>query len=302
MIRSGCTPTETVIQSELSRPKISVAEQDEFWQAVQQRDHRFFSSFVYGVKSTGIFCRPTCASKKPSRDNVVFFSTAQDALKGGFRACLRCLPDRDQEKPQHVLSIEKACKYIDENYGEKIKLSTLAALANQSPFYFHRRFKQVTGVTPREYLEAVRVKHLKLSLKRGESARRSTYAAGYNTTGWLYSARDPKIGVMPSEYKTGGRGLTIAYNLGDCNLGRLLIGATSSGVCFVALGDSDRKLLACLKDEYPKASVIPEEDAGISMREWISDILSYLEGKNKLLGSELPLDVQATAFQWKVWK
>ena len=205
-------------------------------------------------------------------------------------------------KPQYVLSIEKACKYIDENYNGKIRLSTLAEVAEQSPFYFHRKFKEVTGVTPREYLEAVRLKHLKLSLKRGESARRSTYSVGYNTAGWLYSSRDSKIGVTPSEYKARGEGLTIAYGLSDCNLGRLLVAATASGVCFVALGDSDGKLVSNLTDEYSKATIIPEAEAGINMEQWVSEILSYLDGKNKLLGSKLPVDVQATAFQWKVWK
>jgi AraC family transcriptional regulator of adaptative response/methylated-DNA-[protein]-cysteine methyltransferase len=295
------TAGKTIIQSDFSESRTSIDE-DELWLAVQNRDARFFSSFVYAVKSTGIYCRPTCASKKPARDKIVFFADSHTAQEAGFRACLRCTPDVVQAKPMHVLSIEKVCKYIEENYNGKIRLSTLADIAEQSPFYFHRRFKEVTGVTPRQYLEAVRLKHLKLSLKRGESARRSTYAVGYNTAGWLYSSRDSKIGVSPSEYKAGGEGLTIAYGVCECNLGRLLVAATSSGVCFVALGDSDRKLLSHLEDEYPKASVIPEMEAGISMEPWVSEILSFLDGKNKLLGSELPIVVQTTAFQWKVWK
>jgi AraC family transcriptional regulator, regulatory protein of adaptative response / methylated-DNA-[protein]-cysteine methyltransferase len=191
---------------------------------------------------------------------------------------------------------------MDENYAEKIRLSWLAKLANQSPFYFHRTFKQFMGVTPRQYLEAVRLKHVKLSLKRGESARKSTYDAGYNTAGWLYSARDSKIGVSPSQYKSGGKGLTIAFSLSGCNLGRLLVAATTGGVCFVALGDSDERLLSHLKDEYPEALLLSEADASVDMSAWVSEILRYLEGKNRLLSSNLPIDVQATAFQWKVWK
>ncbi len=292
--------TELFSQNEDSN--IAPAIVDQYLEAVKNRDRRFFSSFVYVVKTTGVFCRPSCPSRKPSLDRVEFFSNSEQAREAGFRACLRCRPDAPLEKPEQLAWIEKVCKYMDENFSDKIRLDSLAKIADQSPFYFHRTFKQYMGVTPRQYLEAVRLKHLKLSLKRGESARKSTYAAGYNTTGWLYSSGDSKIGVSPAEYRSGGKGLTIAYSLTECTLGRLLVAATTNGVCFVALGDSDPRLLSHLKSEYPHAQIISDAEAGIDMGGWISEILEYLQGKNRLLSSNLPIDVQATAFQWKVWK
>ncbi|MDA4112189.1 MAG: bifunctional DNA-binding transcriptional regulator/O6-methylguanine-DNA methyltransferase Ada [Thaumarchaeota archaeon] len=294
--------TEPILEINTNSGVMPKGSEEDYWRAVETRDPRYYSSFVFAVRSTGVYCRPTCPSRRPSRDRIEFYSTPKSARDAGFRACLRCRPDELQMKSGQVQAVERACNFMDQNYNSKIRLSLLAEIANQSPFYFHRTFKRVMGITPRQYLEAVRLKHLKLSLKQGESTRRSTYKVGYNTAGWLYSERDSKIGVMPSDYKSGGQGLVIAYNISDCNLGRILVAATSRGVCFVCLGNSDGKLINYLSDEYPKATIISEPETDIQLQEWVSQILQYLEGKNKLLNSNLPIDVQATAFQWKVWK
>jgi AraC family transcriptional regulator of adaptative response/methylated-DNA-[protein]-cysteine methyltransferase len=275
---------------------------DQLWQAVVSRDYRFYSSLVYAVKSTKIFCRPTCPSRKPTRNGVEFFSSPEFAKKAGYRACLRCKPDLNENVPEAIATIQRVCSFIEENYDSKISLSKLSDVATQSPFHLHRSFKKITGVTPREYLEAVRVKHAKLALKRGESTRSSTYAAGHSSASWLYPHQGPsKIGVPPSIYKSGGDGLSINYTIADCSLGRVLVAGTNSGVCFVCLGNADDKLLAHLQNEYPNAT-ISKQDSESSLEMWLSKILEYLEGKTRLGEKSLPIDVASTAFQMRVWK
>lgn len=156
------------------------------------------------------------------------------------------------------------------------------------------------GITPKAYLEAVRLRHAKFALKRGESARKSTYKVGHNSSAWLYSENDSKFGMSPSKYKSGGAGLVIRYSISSCPLGQLLVAGTERGICFVCLGDSGEKLISHLRGEYPNARISPEEEKGL--KPWVTEILGYLDGKNRLRNSNLPIDVQATAFQWRVWK
>jgi AraC family transcriptional regulator, regulatory protein of adaptative response / methylated-DNA-[protein]-cysteine methyltransferase len=275
---------------------------DELWEIVANRDKRFYSSFVYGVKSSGIFCRPTCPSRRPSPDQVEFFTDSSVAGKAGYRACLRCRPESENDIPSSELAIQKVCEFIEENYNTKINLSKLAEIAGQSPFHFHRNFRNSTGVTPKEYVEAVRLKHAKDALKMGQSTRNSTYKAGHNSAAWLYSeGSKAKFGMTPSALKSGGQGQLINYGLADCSLGRVLVAATSSGICFVCLGDSDEKLVRHLKNEYPNAEISSEEKE-TALGDWISEIVQYLEGKSRLMESNLPVDVVATAFQISVWK
>lgn len=191
---------------------------------------------------------------------------------------------------------------MEENYGSKILLSKLAEISGRSQFHFHRNFRKVTGVTPRDYLEAVRLRHAKLALKRGESTRNSTYGVGHNSASWLYSDKSTsKFGMSPSEFKSGGKGLPISYTISDCALGRMLVAATEKGICFICLGDSDDNLVVHLKNEYPNATV-SKASSGSGLDAWVSEILEYLEGKTKLDGSKLPIDVIATSFQLRVWR
>jgi AraC family transcriptional regulator of adaptative response/methylated-DNA-[protein]-cysteine methyltransferase len=213
---------------------------------------------------------------------------------------LRCNPDADGKIPENFQTVRKVCDYIEENYESKIALADLAKIVDQSQFHFHRNFKQITGITPKGYLEAVRLRHAKFALKRGESARRSTYRVGHNSSAWLYSEKDSKFGMPPSKYKSGGAGLAITYSLSRSSLGQLLVAGTERGICFVCLGDSAEKLVSHLRGEYPNAMISPENQKGL--KPWVSEILDYLDGKNRLGNSNLPIDVQATAFQWRVWK
>jgi AraC family transcriptional regulator, regulatory protein of adaptative response / methylated-DNA-[protein]-cysteine methyltransferase len=276
--------------------------EDHLWEAVVTRDLRFYSSFVYGVKSSGIYCRPSCPSRKPSRDKVEFFPDRSSAETAGYRACLRCEPDSEIDLPSNVATVQRVCNFIEENYDSKISLRKLGEIAGQSQFHFHRSFQKVTGLTPKQYLEAVRLNHVKMKLKLGESARNSTYGVGHNSASWLYSeGATSKLGMSPSIYKSGGEGLSISYTIASCSLGRVLVAATTKGICFVCLGDADEKLVRHLQNEFPKAKILPkgtnEELAG-----WTSQILKYLEGRTLLEQTSLPLDVTATAFQMRVWR
>jgi AraC family transcriptional regulator, regulatory protein of adaptative response / methylated-DNA-[protein]-cysteine methyltransferase len=278
--------------------QIDLRNENELWEAVLSRDYRYFSAFFYGVASSKIYCRPTCPSRRPTREHVIFFAKSNLAKDAGYRPCLRCKPETENVVPENYLIVQKICNYIEEKYDSKISLPDLSLIANQSQFHFHRNFKNIMGVTPRQYVEAVRLRHAKLALKRGESARRSTYKVGHNSSAWLYS--DSKFGMPLSKYKSGGDGLVISYLVSNCSLGKLLVAGTEQGVCFVCLGDSNEKLVSHLRAEYPKAGISSKEEE--RLKPWVSEILAYLEGKNRLGNSNLPLDVQATAFQWLVWK
>lgn len=302
MTASQTAAGDSTILSELgSESRDTILSENDMWDALISRNLRFYGSFVYGVKSTKIFCRPTCASRKPARDQVVFYSNSKFALDAGYRACLRCKPDSESEMPASIAGALKACSYIDENFDSKISLSKLAEIAGQSNFHFHRNFRKATGITPRQYLEAVRLKRAKIALKRGYSTRTSTYKAGHTSSSWLYSEGTSKLGMQPSVYKTGGKGLTIGYTVANCSLGKVLVGATPSGICFVCLGDSENQLVGYLKDEYPKATISPDA-RWTGLRNWVVEIVEYLEGKTRLEQAKLPLDVSATAFQLRVWK
>jgi AraC family transcriptional regulator of adaptative response/methylated-DNA-[protein]-cysteine methyltransferase len=279
--------------------------EQELWHAVKTRDTRYYSQFVYGVNSTKIYCRSTCPSKKPrSRDKVAFFSDSASAEKAGFRPCERCKPDELGQATSQVQTIQKLCEFIGENWRERLTLERLSKESGLSPFHLQRTFKKVTGVTPREYTEAVRMGRIRLSLKSGNSIAKSTYGVGYNTSGWLYFRPNEKLGMSPLKYKKGGEGLKIDYVITDSPLGKLLVAATERGVCLVSLADSNRKLLAHLLSEYPRAKLETDSDVrndrNLSLS--VEKILDYLTNGTDLENSNLPLDLQATAFQQRVWK
>jgi AraC family transcriptional regulator, regulatory protein of adaptative response / methylated-DNA-[protein]-cysteine methyltransferase len=283
--------------------QISSDREDSLWNAVKSRDPRYDLQFVYGVKSTRIFCRPTCPSRKPkSRNQVSFFESSIQAKDAGFRPCERCKPDEADFQNQSQ-TIQKLCEFINEYSGEKLTLERLSRESGMSPFHLQRTFKKIVGVTPREYTEAVRMDHLKMGLRSGNSVRRSTYDAGYNTSGWLYFRPNEKLGMSPSKYKNGAEGLRIDYAISTTPLGKLLVASTNRGVCFVTLGDSDQKLLALLRAEYPKAKF---EDSSECQNKGLcfslEKITDYITKGTDLENSNLPLDLHATAFQWRVWK
>jgi len=261
----------------------------ERWQAVLARDRRFDGAFVYAVHSTGIYCRPSCASRRPRRTQVIFFPIPEAAEREGFRACRRCHPTAANGSDPAVALVREACRAIDA--GEALPVGgDTRRLA--------RAFKRVLGITPRAYAEARRVTRFKQELKRRTHVSPALYEAGYSSTSRVYEHTHEQLGMTPATYARGGTGIGIAYVTVPTSLGRLLVAATERGVCRVALGDSDAALAAELIAEFSAARVV--EDQGGKLQGWVTAILAYLDGHEPDL--DLPLDIRATAFQRRVWQ
>lgn len=266
------------------------------WNAVLARDRRYDGDFVYGVQSTGVYCRPSCPSRRPRRPQVVFFARPATAEQAGFRACKRCRPQLAAGDPQAPL-VRRLCRYIETRVQQdgRVTLDDIARQAGLSPFHVQRVFKRLMGLSPRQYAEARRLDALKAHLKKkGETVTTAMYQAGYGSSRGLYERAHEKMGMTPATYRRGGEGMQIEYTVADCPLGRLMVAATSRGVCFVSLGDADKPLVHALHEEYPKAEIHAGKRLG-----WVRDLLTYLEGGRH---PDVPLDLQATAFQMRVWK
>jgi len=269
------------------------------WQAVLAHDRGADGLFVYAVRSTGVYCRPSCPSRRPRRDRVAFFDAPDAARQAGFRACKRCHPDTMTAVDPWVDKIRRACVYLANVDGHP-SLATLAVRLGGSPYHLQRNFKRIVGVTPREYADACRLHSVKRRLRRGGDVTTAMFDAGYGSSSRFYERAAPKLGMTPSAYRRGGAGMRIHYAIVDAPgaaLGRLLVAATSRGVCAVALGSSDAEMARGIAREYPAATIA--RDAGALTR-WINAILKYLSGRHPRL--DLPLDVRATAFQWQVWQ
>ncbi len=272
---------------------------EERWHAIQNRDSHYDDIFVFAVLSTGIFCRPSCPSKRAKKANVIFFSRPDAAEAAGFRACLRCRPKDERARHEQKRAIEEVCAFIDMNPDSKVTLGVLSDRLGISPYHLQRMFKRAVGITPRQYAEKGKLDRAKLLLKRGESVRRSTYGAGHNSMSWLYSRPDGMLGMRPSDYKEGGAGMRISYHIAECRLGRLLVAGTESGICAVSLGDSEEKLMTRLRNEYPKAEIASDDG---KLTSWVGRILNYLKSSQAEDLNDLPLDIRATSFQYRVWR
>jgi AraC family transcriptional regulator, regulatory protein of adaptative response / methylated-DNA-[protein]-cysteine methyltransferase len=270
------------------------------WESVLQRDASADARFLYGVTTTGVYCRPSCPSRRPRRDNVAFFSSCEAAERAGFRACRRCRPNRAKSPNA---AVERAREYIDRHISdlsdERITLELLGQQAGLSPYHLQRTFKSVLGLTPAQYIRARRSERLKDELKRGETVSRATFGAGYGSSSRVYDDADSRLGMTPATYKRGGAGMQIEYVILTTSLGTLLVGATDRGICAVTLGDNGSSLEAALEREYPAATRTHVTDASSALSGWVREVVSAVEG----VGSDarVPIDVQASAFQWKVW-
>jgi AraC family transcriptional regulator of adaptative response/methylated-DNA-[protein]-cysteine methyltransferase len=273
--------------------------EDALWRAVEGRDARLDGLFVYAVRSTGVYCRPSCPSRRPRRDRALFFAGPDAAEAGGFRACRRCRPRAESARdPQLELAV-RACRAIEAREEGAPSLADLAAELGVSPHHLQRTFKSLTGVTPHQYAAALRARRLKSLLRAGEGVAAALYEAGYGSSSRLYEASDAQLGMTPATYRRGGRGMEIRYALLACPLGRLLVAATARGVCAVELGDDDETLAAALAAEYPAARI---ERGDGEFTGWVRPIAEYLAGGREGRGLDLPLDVQATAFELRVWE
>jgi AraC family transcriptional regulator, regulatory protein of adaptative response / methylated-DNA-[protein]-cysteine methyltransferase len=269
---------------------------DEKWRAVLCRDSSFDGAFVFAVRSTGIYCRPSCPARRPAKQKVVFFPGSLEAEQSGFRPCHRCHPQHGGPSPRAKM-IDQVCKYIETNLQAKLTLPILSRQVGLSPYHFQRTFKRVLGISPRQYVEARRLTKMKNHLRNGETVNSSLYNAGFSSRSRVYENVPSGFGVNPGEFRRGGEGLRIRYSIIDSTLGRLLVAATERGVCGVCIGDSDELVERTLAEDYP-AAILHRDDEG--MREWTGAFEKYFDGDH--LALNLPLDVKATAFQSRVWK
>lgn len=262
------------------------------WRAVQEHDATFDGQFVYAVQSTGIYCRPSCPSRRPSRELVRFFDAPEAASQAGYRPCKRCRPDGDS--PQIELA-RRAAELIDES-DERLTLAELGEALAVSPSHLQRVFKRVIGVSPREYAARSRTERVKERLRERDDVTSSLYEAGYGSSSRLYEQAASELGMTPGAYRRGGQGMAISYAVVDSPLGRLLVGWTERGVCAVMLGDDDQQLERDLYAEYPRAEISRDETTS----PWLEQVLDYLAGDLQRL--DLPLDLQPTAFRMRVWR
>ena len=292
------TPMPTMIDVHSTMP---TAEEQEFWRAsywdaVVARDRSMDGVFFYAVRSTGVYCRPSCPSRRPNPKNVLFFRTRDAAARAGFRPCKRCKPDQVNAADPNAELVEKVCRYIETHPEEPVTLEALSAAIGLSPFHLQRTFKALTGITPRAYADSLRVESLKAGLREGHSVTRSLYDAGYGSSSRLYERASSQLGMTPLRYRKQGSGVTIRYTLADTPTGRLLLAATPKGVCSIQFGDSDRSLEAALRGEYPQAEVVR---ADRELKTWARAVVERMRG---LGANPLPLDIQSTAFQRLVWE
>jgi AraC family transcriptional regulator of adaptative response/methylated-DNA-[protein]-cysteine methyltransferase len=280
----------------LIRTEPGVGTDADRWRAVLARDAREDGAFVYAVRSTGIYCRASCPSRRPRRDRVTFFGSGKAAEQAGFRACRRCRPDAIPAADPWVEKIRRACEYLARAEGHP-SLASLAARIGGSAYHLQRNFKRLVGLTPRQYAEACRLGRVKRRLRTGGAVTAAMLDAGYGSSSRFYERAVPKLGMLPAVYRRGGTGMSMQYAIVDSALGRLLVAATDRGVCAVAIGESDGEMTRDLAREYPAASIVA---GGAPFTAWTNEILSRLAGRRPRV--DLPLHVQATAFQWQVWQ
>jgi AraC family transcriptional regulator of adaptative response/methylated-DNA-[protein]-cysteine methyltransferase len=268
---------------------------DACWQAVLAKDGGQDGAFVYAVRSTGVFCRPCCPSRRPRRKNVIFFDSPSAAEQAGFRPCRRCRPlDVEGARSRETL-ITRVCQHI-ERAEEVPTLAQLGRKFGMSPFHLQRTFKSVLGLTPREYADACRMQAFREAVRQGGTVTDALYAAGYGSARGLYQRSNAQLGMTPAEYRNGGRGAFIRYTSLDSPVGRMLIAATNKGVCSIQFGESERGLMENLRREFPNSTIRRGE---VVLRRWVRALLQRMHGTVK---RDLPLDIQATAFQRRVWQ
>lgn len=273
------------------------------WEAVMARDKKQDGQFYFGVTTTGVYCRPSCPARRPLRKNVRFYATRAEAEHDGLRACLRCRPSAITTDDANRLRIRRLCEYIRLNCqsGESLNLEELSGQTGLSPFHLQRTFKAVVGVTPKQYVEACRMEALKSHLRGQDSVTDAIYEAGFGSSSRVYERVDGSLGMTPREYRAGGRGVSISWVAAATPLGRMMIGATDRGLCFVEFGESEGELLEKLRKEFPGATVEQATSPHAEQLDlWMNSLMGYLRHEQTRM--DLPVDVRGTAFQLKVWK
>jgi AraC family transcriptional regulator, regulatory protein of adaptative response / methylated-DNA-[protein]-cysteine methyltransferase len=271
------------------------ARDEERWQAVKRRDPAFDGKFLFAVRTTGIYCRPSCASRPAKRENVSFFETGAYAEKAGYRACKRCRPDKLGAPDPQMEAVKRACERI-EQAEEAPKLADLAASVGLSPYHFHRVFKAITGVTPKAYAAETRARRAADGLRTAETVTEAIYDAGFNSSSRFYESTTARLGMTPGAVRRGGAGAVIRFAVGEASLGAVLVAATTKGVCAILLGDDPEALVRELQDRFPKADF---EGGDTGFERMVARVVGLVEAPGQRL--DLPLDIRGTAFQQKVW-
>jgi AraC family transcriptional regulator of adaptative response/methylated-DNA-[protein]-cysteine methyltransferase len=268
---------------------------DPRWASLVARDRDV--SFYYSVSTTGVYCRPSCASRLPNPKNVRFHPTIEDAERAGFRACKRCRPDRASLEQLHAAKVADICRVI-EAADRMPRLSALAKRAGLSPYHFHRVFKTVTGVTPKAYGAAMRANRLRDELATGShTVTEALYNAGFNSSGRFYAASDELLGMTATAYRTGGAQTEIRFAIGDCSLGSILVAQSERGVCAIFMSDDPEALVRELQDRFPNAKLVGGD---ATFEQTVAKVVGFVESPS--VGLDLPLDVRGTAFQQRVWQ
>ncbi len=280
------------IQSGTSAPLAD----DERYAAITRRDGTFDGRFFYGVQTTGVYCRPSCAARVALRKNVSFHLTCEAAERAGFRACMRCRPNEPSQHERHAEIVSRACRLIEQ--AEEIpSLDAIAREVGVSPFYFHRVFKQITGVTPKRYADAQRAARLQDGLGLSKSVTSAIYEAGFNAPSRFYEQAAVRLGMTPGAYRKGGIDVSIHFAVGQCSLGAILVAATGKGVCAISFGDDPDTLVRDLQDRFPKAELIGGD---AEFEQLVARVVGFVEAPGR--GLDLPLDIRGTAFQQRVWE
>jgi AraC family transcriptional regulator, regulatory protein of adaptative response / methylated-DNA-[protein]-cysteine methyltransferase len=285
----------TVATQQATRVKLFLTDAER-WAAVTNRDRRADGVFYYSVKTTGVYCRPSCAARPAKRENVAFHASTAAAERAGFRPCKRCRPNEAPLEERRAAAIAKACRLI-ETAEEIPSLDELAAGAGMSRFHFHRLFKGVTGVTPKDYAAAHRAERVREQLTKSGTVTEAIYDAGFNSSGRFYAESGHILGMTPSAFRKGGKGAAIRFAIGQCSLGAILVAATEKGVCAIMLGDEPDRLARALQDRFPTASLLGGDAA---FEQMVAKVVGFVE--TPALGLDLPLDIRGTAFQERVWR
>lgn len=294
-------PMKTIREKDIPAPAGTEAaqrvEDDPRWRAVVARDAAEDGKFVYAVRTTGVYCRPSCPARQAKAENVAFFAGPAEAEAAGFRACRRCTPNAASLAEQHAATIARACRAI-EAAETPPPLRQLARAAGLSPYHFHRVFKAVTGLTPKAYATATRGGRARQALvEGGRSVTAALYDAGFNSSGRFYESADAVLGMTPGAYRAGGRDMAIRFALAECSLGSLLVAESARGICAIALGDDPDQLARELQDRFPNARLIGG-DADFEAK--VATVVGFVEAPRR--GLDLPLDLRGTAFQQRVWQ
>ncbi len=281
----------------ISTPIQSKEHEAGLWEAVCSRDASRDGTFVFAVRSTGIYCRPSCPARRPRRNQVLFFAIPEAAEGAGFRSCRRCRPWEAAIEDRHLKMAQRICRLVEDGAADSLTLDQLAEKVGVSSYHLQRTFKRLVGVTPRQYADACRLSRFKSLVREGESLTAALYHAGYGSSRGLYERASSQLGMTPATYGRAGRGASVRYTVAPCPFGYMLVATTDRGVCAVQLGESERKLRSSFLQEYSEADV-RRDDQDLDV--FVRILLDHLKGEHPHL--DLPLDIRATAFQWRVWQ